>query len=284
MSETNPTRGIISLENWVTDRASAILSVTSAKNLFPKGNLRNAHRSQVWRSTSATVAQEIDIQLDQARLPTVFGLVNCNLDVSQSVTLTQASDSGFTGSVATWTLTTPTVAQTNRRTLRWYLGAADTGTAAARQFWRITLPANGSKDSDGDGTDDAYLELGVPYLGEWSELSLQPGLDRRIIDPSIVVEGDGGAKFADVRTTYHEVSAQSRAMTAANALAMMADMDQAGIVRHLMLDIWAKTTDDAERVNGTYYGTLGRRGDVARFQRAIELRDNLAFSFVEARA
>ena len=253
---------------------SGIVSVTSEKNLFRKERLADPKRGRPWRSTSDD-QQEIVLQVGTADLPQVFALIGSNLNSGETVRLTQADDADFLTNVAYWDFTT--YAQSHRKVLRWYPGAADSGTAANRLYWKVTLPNNGSAST-------SYHELGGIWLGDYTSLPIDLGLEREVIDPSEVPESDAGAEYPDVRPTFHELRGSSSYVPESDSFDIMDQVDAAGRVRHVLLDLWAFTSTDSVRANGTYYGKLGRGDSVMDFVRELQVRDNLDYSFHESRA
>lgn len=202
-----------------------------------------------------------------------------------SVMLELASDSAFTSSPLRWVF--QSYAQTARGVMRWYLDdpALNTPALSARSFWRLTIPASASLDTDGDGVADTYYELGVPWLGTYVELPIDFGMSIEATDRSLVVVSDAGARVADILPTFHTIEAEATAMEEASTYALLALLDEAGVTRHCLLDVWAPTTDATKRAMGCYYGHLGGDNDTAvKLTRSFVGRDDVAISFVEARA
>lgn len=256
----------------IDDAAGSVISVTSEKNAWRKVNLSDAHRSKRWRSTSDG-EQKIVCKLPTGTLPTLFLLGDSNLDAAEAVTLKQASDEAITADVATWNLTSYT--QSKRAIMRWYLGAADSGTAdSANAYWEITLPNNGSASTD-------YHQLGLVWFGIQTELAMA-SIGRAIMDPSLVAMSDGGARYPDVRPTYHETAIDSEGMPEADTFALMDIFDTIGSTRHIVLDLWAASSDDTKKANGCYYGTLA--DEVAGIERGTPLYDDVSIQLIEARA
>lgn len=275
MAESLPSQAILSTVNMVVDQSASIVSVTSEKNLFRKERIRDARRTATWRSTSDG-AQSIVVKLQTADKPQVVSLVNCNVSSGETITLKSADDESIATNVATWNLST--YAQSRRKTLRWYLGTADANpeNEADRLYWEFTLPNNGS-----DSTE--YYELGLIWMGDYTAFNLG-SVGRSINDPSEIAVSDGGARYPDVRDTSHELDVDTPAHPEADAFSIADELDLAGATRHVLLDLWAPTSTDANRANGTYYGTFDE--DVLRMDRSADnsLREDLGFSFVEARA
>lgn len=211
-----------------------------------------------------------------------------------------AASSAFGAGGSRWAV--QSYAQTGRRVLRWYTRAPDSvvpqATADLRadphpiydlvfrtSFWRLTLPAGGVLDSDGDGMVDTYHEIGVIWFGNYTELPIEFGVSVEVNDPSMVSESDAGARFIDRLPTFHEINADSEANLEAVSYALLAEVDAAGTSRHVVLDLWAPSTSLPVKSQGCYYGLLGKgKGTAAKIARKITGRDNVSFSFAEARA
>lgn len=212
------------------------------------------------------------------------------------------STSAF-GSLGTrWALQSYT--QTGRRVQCWYTRAPDSfvpaATAANRanpdpildivfgtSFWRLTLPTAQVLDSDGDGTVDTYHELGNVWIGNYTELPIDFDFDIQVQDPSLATMSDAGARFVDRLRTFHEVSVKSSSNLESVSYPLLSALDDAGTSRHVLLDVWAPQQASAAlaRRMGCYYGFLGGgRGNTAKLIRRLAGRDDVAFTFTEARA
>lgn len=293
MALVTPTRAQIAFINYFTDYpASAMISATSEQSQWRKENLIKAMRSKRWRSTSAA-AQSLYFQLGAGIVgnPGVFALIDSNLRSGQAITLEMSDEStvssGGTG-YAKWNLTS--YAQSRRKVMRFYLGAPDTVGAngsASRSFVKITLAANGTGDSDLDGVNDAYHELGLPFICAAADVVgflLDLGLSRKVIDPSIVAETDSGARYVDPKPTYHQVEMDTSYMPEASSKALMALVDEVGVKRHVLADIWAPRSDTTLISQGAYYGNLSDSDDVISFEASLNGYDDTGFRFIEARA
>jgi hypothetical protein len=282
--ESLPTRAVLATVNAV-DQTASVISATSEASLLKKERILDPLRSVTWWSTSSTIAQKIAVQIaDPFAVPALFGLVNCNVAGGQTVKLEGATESSFDTAHANyvrWDFTTYTQNRF-RRVHRAYPGtpsAPASPSSAVREFWQLTLPANGTQD----GAD--HYELGVLFLApSIISVRLAPDLQRTIVDPSIVPASDAGAPFPDRRRRYHELSLGSQGLTQAESRAMIEAVEENGVSVHAMLDLWGQATDDAKKAEGTYYGTLGRRDEVASFTRRIPVRDAFSMRFSEARA
>lgn len=285
-----PKYATITTENLINDLGGTILSVTSQASLFPKERLLDPRRSVTWRSTSAG-AQQIVGQFASSSLPAIFALINSNLASGQTVTLELASNQAISSNVLTWNFTTyaqdwDPIYLRGRHTLRWYLGIPDSGgTASDRPFFRITLPASGTIDSDGDGVADSYHELGVIYLGMFSLIPNSLGRRIRVIDPSRIALSDGGARFPDVRPPFHEIDMEAPLLTHSSSMALRQMIEAAGSHRHVLYDEWARSSDPSDKAKGCRYGFLGGGRDVAgTFTRRWQTFDTADLVFVEATA
>lgn len=281
MPESRPARGIISTENLIADKAATIVSATSEKNLLRKERLRDPRRGRRWRSTS-DAQQKVVVKLEVADLPQVIALMDCNAASGQTITVKSATDEAISANVSQWDFTS--YVQTRRKVLAWYPGAEDSGVSAAdRLYWEFTFPASGTLDSNGDGTNDDFWEVGNIWVGDVQTISMAR-ISTDVIDPSEVAVSDAGARFPDPRDTYHEKRITSDGIPEADVFTLLDDLDEAGIVRHVFLDKFAASTDATKKAKGAYYGTLGRGDGVAGFDRGLPQHEDLTLSFAEARA
>lgn len=211
----------------------------------------------------------------------VVALIDSNIAGGTVVVFEQASNSTFGADYALWVVTA--YAQSGRRVMRWYLGSWGAG-STAQQFFRITISANGTLDSDGDGVKDSQYVLGNLWIGTYRLLPMSFGLTRKIMDPSLVSKPDSGAVYADVRRKYHQIGVDSDYMDAATAYSLQDELDVAGSTRHVLMDLWPNDPSAVAKANGCYYGTLGAGKNVASLKRAIAGYDNVDFDFAEARS
>ncbi len=289
MPESLPSRATISVENKLIDvSGGVVLSATSEAPLLPKERLLDPHRSRLTRTASASVQQQWAFQFPApvSRTNLLIALINSNLDDTATVRVEMSTLPSFPNTTDTFYWDFTTYAQGRRRVLRWYPGAKDGGSGTdtvARSFARITFPASHSLDSDGDGTDDPYYQLGVPWFGTYLELPFDPGMERKVQDPSQIARSAGGALFAQRRRPFHQIAMESSAMPEAESQALIAAIEGAGLSRHIMVDLWASSSDAAKKADGCYYATLAD-DTIQRIRRRIELRDNLSHEFIEARA
>lgn len=292
MAESLPQFATLATRNYIVDDGGQILAVTSQQSLFPKENLLSPLRSKRLRTTTASVAQKIDVSLvTPVVFPGICALVDSNLDDNETVSIEGATETTFnTGHAdyAKWNFTTyqqdwTPKTRTGRRVLRWYPGSADVAGAnvfALRPFWRLTLPANGTIDSDGDGVADTYYELGVWFLGAYQRLPINVGFDRGLSDPSVNAESDGGAIYPDRRPTFHELSSDAPLLDDASSISMLRALDDAGETRHCIQDLWGWATAENKKADSCYYGHVTK----VKQARFVQMYDRLSHVFVEARA
>lgn len=290
--ESLPQYATLTTRNLIVDEPAIILSVTSQQSLFPKENLLSPLWSKGVRSTSASVQWQLVGQFKTPSLPTILALKGTNLASGKAVTWELADDQGMTTNKQTWNLTTYAQdwnpkTRTGRAVLKWYPGTPDAGGAAAvRSFFRLTIAANATIDSNGDGVADSYIEIGTLFAGIALRLPINPGLDQESDDPSGGSESDGGASFPDRRPTYARLSSEAPLLDDASSETMAAAFDDAGTSRHVLLDKWGWATDPTKKARSCIYGHLGNKlgGTVGTFTRYVQMFDRLRHEFREARA
>lgn len=271
-----PKYGAMGFDNLVRLGKAEIVSASGAKPLFPASRLLDPHWSIDWRTIVANVQQSVKIRLMEEALPTQVGLINCNIAAGQFATLVGADNEAMTTNAQAWVLTA--YAQTQRRTLRWYLGNADLppGAGLPHLYWQWIFPANGS-------TSDHY-RVGNIWMSTYLDLVVGEDYDVTPTDPSAESVSDGGLSFFDVRDTFHQTSGSAPLMTVAEARAFRQKMDSLGRTNYVLLDYWARSSDDALKADGCYYGLLGRRGgEIANFRRVLPVRETMRYEFNEAR-
>lgn len=276
MAEVVPARATISFINFVREGFADILTGTSAaRSLFEASRLLNPDRTIGYRTLTDTSPIGIKLKFKEDVLPSVISLISCNLNAGVSPALMAASDEAFTTDLTIWALSN-TYAQSRRQILRWYLGAADFGTAAARKYWRLVIPAL--------STIHGHLRLGNIWMGEYTEFPYDIGLRVRQIDPSRVTELPSGSRFADRSTPYHTISIGSSFMPRDEALAMREQMEARGVVDPVLIDLGASATDPVVKAAQCYYGYLGDRDAIADFEHEHQIRQSISWEFVEQRA
>lgn len=275
MAESLPKYGAIAFGNLVREGEAEIVSASGSKPLFPPQRLLKPQWSHDWRSRVSNVAQNVKLRLKREALPRVVGLVNCNVLPGQFVVLVGADNEGMTLNAQAWAF--GTYAQTARRTLRWYLGAADLppGAALAHAYWQWILPANGAADD--------HYRCGVIWMSDYYDLVVDEGYEVTPVDTSRESVSDAGLSFFDVRSPSHRAAATSSFMTAAEGRAFRQSMDRLGRANYVLLDFWARSGDAARKADATYYGIIGRLdGAVANFRRQLQVRESMSFEFAEA--
>ncbi len=292
MAESLPQYATLTTRNFLVDDGAIILSVTSQQSLFPKENLLSPLWSRPLRSLSSSVQWQLIGQFKTPTLPTILALKGSNLASGKAVTWELADDQGMTTNKQTWNLTTyaqdwTPKTRTGRAILKWYPGTPDSGgSAAARSFFRLTIAANATIDSDGDGVADPYIHLGVLFLGSYFRLPINLGLEREPDDPSGGSVSDGGAEFPDRRPTRLRLSSEAPLLNDASSVALLSAVQDAGTTRHCLLDQWPWATDPAKKAESAVYGQLGRSmGDSpGKFTRFVQMFDRFSHDFREARA
>lgn len=276
--------GTVTLDTSLQQVAFSVKGIMNAGSdgtNIARGYLSELFVSSSALSVSATKALEDHLASKWATSHTYSSLI-----------LETCSDSTFSSALTKrWTL--QSYSQSDRRTLRWYLGAPDnvshetaqawTGGVSA-SYWRLKFPANGVLDSNGDGVIDSYVQIGCVWLGDYTQMPIDFGMTITIRDASLVSESDAGATFVDSRKRFHEITTTSTAMEESVTKTLIRSIESAGVARHCIFDLWATASDDTLRANGCYYGRLGGSDQVASLSRNIAQRDDVSFSFLEARA
>lgn len=293
MAEALPQFATLTTRNLIVDDPAIILSVTSQQSLFPKENLYSPLWSKPFRSASSSVQWQLVGQFKQPSLPTIVAIKGSNLASGKAVTWEIADDQVMTTNKQTWNFTTYAQdwnpkTRTGRAVLRWYPGTPDAGGSGItpRSFFRLTIAANATIDSDGDGVADPYIHIGALYLGNYVRLPVTLGLEREIDDPSGGSVSDGGAEFPDRRPTRIRLSSEAPLMDDTSSVAMLSAVQDAGTTRHCLLDQWGWATTTSKKAESCIYGFLGSgMGDTAgKFTRYVKLFDRFSHDFREARA
>lgn len=195
--ESLPESASISLENWVVS-IGTIISQSSQEDLYRASNLTLHDRTERWWTEDSTSDGVVAADFGTPKLPKFFGLGDSNLNAGETVKLTGSDNSLFngTGNDLVWTFDTWEQSLIGRM-LRWHMGDPDSGTAAARPFWELILPAN--------GTSDANHKLGTWWLGEKEDFLIEPGARFRSIKPP---RRPDGSRFFVHREIGVEVSSR----------------------------------------------------------------------------
>lgn len=266
--EVLPDSAAISFTNWIMD--ATIVSKSDEVALYEVARLLNPLRSERWRDDNIGSVAYVVFDLGEAKLPTEFALIDYNGDAGESVIFTGAESSDMATDPLVWTFTT--YAQSPlARTLRWYGGQPDTGTAEAKRYWKVALPAN--------GTPDAYHELGLPWLGEWSGYRA-PEMSMGSEDPSGRSFSRGGALRADMLRAIRGFDFSFYALGDWVVFHTLKEtLEQLG-PKHFLIDLHASTTDTDLKKFGCQYGYID--GSIEAELASAE-ESKLSFRFVEAR-
>lgn len=262
-TESLPESASISFENWVQSLGT-IYSQSSQEDLYPASNLTLFDRTARWWTVNATDNGIAWVDLGTAKLPTLLALIDSNLDSGETVTLKGADDSNITTNVLTWTFTTWEQSDIGK-TLRWYMGDPDSGSAAARRYWQLILPAN--------GTSDSQHQLGGWWLGEHEDFQLAPGWDFRSVNPPRRVNRYLVHREVNLETTSRLVWTDFYPLL--EKFEKIADSQQ----KHCFLDLHGNTTDDAIKKISGHYGIV-EGGSVRGVSQHADNSD-LAWTFQE---
>ena len=267
-TEILPASGTISTANLCSAAGASVLAATSQRTFYPKENLITPRRSELWRAVG-TGAQSLDFDLGSAQLPAIFALIDSNLGSGKTVVIQGSDVSGFsTGE--TYTFTTWSYAQGAGRTLRLYRGGPDSGSATARRYWRVTLPASGTTEAD--------HALGLVWMGAMTALEIDLGLSRKLVDRSQITRLQGGAVWADKLRVAQDIDLSVNYMTRAANHALVDSLASVGASSPVLLDIFGATTDPVDKAAGCLYGYLDQGGISAAYRFASTTDLKLAFT------
>ena len=281
-TEVKPTTGTIWLKNLVMEKGVSVGAATTQQLYSPASYLLNPLRTRRWRSTGLATAS-VDIDLGASYTPGAaagircFGLVDCN--VFPGLTVALKSIDGIGGSVvSTWSYTTYTRARVNQ-TMRWYVGNHDGGAAgAASRYWRVELPTAFAIGGDDPDELDLFLQIGVVWLGDYTEIGYDLGTRIRAKDLSEESESREGDKYHDRLGVIHMVDLSVPLLEAATLYPVLKEgLDRAGATGRVMLDLHAISTTDHERAHGCFYGRVLNSGQNLKFS----LHGDLAIDFEE---
>ena len=249
MAESLPNSGAIAFDNFTTSQnwSATISSVTTEETFYDADNLLNPARTKRWRSTSDGSTDVVYYFDGETVDPTFFAIIDSNLADDKTITLTGASDSGFTTSVVSWTLTTHQQSDLNK-VIRWYLGTPDSGSAGARAYWKVNFPSY--------TTTEGYHTAGVIWLGTYRAIS-PSSVSIQSVHHSKRSVAYGGTIYSDRRQTSRRISFRSELMTFSDAYNLKDDLDLQSD-DPVLLDLHGTATTDAlESVSG-YYGRVAQ--------------------------
>lgn len=269
-----PTHGAVWLDNWIL--GSTIASVTSQHENYPARMLLTPHRSDSWRSLSATVPTGVVFDFGERRLPTAFALIEANFTGGAEIRLRASADATQSVDEVIWDL--PLYAPDPvGQVVRWYLGTPTSGTARPRRFWSLRWRPNnvGSYFTAGD-----FFELAVPWLGEYVPIIPASGTRIRTRNPTPRTRSYGRAMWSDPLPPGREAEVMVVANEVDDLETLAALIDAQG-TRHALLDLHAYSADPVLARGGCVYGTFP--DDAC--ERGIETYgddDKLTFAFDEA--
>lgn len=255
-TEASPSTSIISLSSYTTAAAARIISATSAANSYSYQNLRTPIRSSTWRSTTTLTDQTIAFDLGSAVQPTVFALINNNLVSTGSgttlqVVLQSSTAADFGTSLRTYTYTIYEQSS-SMKVLRFYVGNPDSSSAVSSQYWRVTFNAGSA------GTNVTYFECGLIWLGTYTTMSFDPGLNITSEDLSQSGSSLNGSVYFDRIRTVKSADLNSTNIANASALSIKEALDVVGSSRYVFVDTYAHLSNVSQKSHGAYYGLLDK--------------------------
>jgi hypothetical protein len=263
-----PERGALWLENWVLDATIAGYSGQHAN--YPAKNLLTPHRSDSWRSASASGDQQVVFDLGSAKFPTAFALTDINFDAGATIVLSGADNAGFSGG-ARWDF--PLYEQDpTGKVVRWYPNPNDatSGTEIPYRFWRVLIPT---------GTLAIPYEIGNVWLGEYTPIRPWAGTRIRTRNPSTRTRSYGRAMWTDPLPSHREVEVPIGGLTMEEAYEFEALVRAQGS-RHAILDLHAYSTDAVMKRGGCMYGYFA--DDPIDVDIDSPENNSVSFSFEEA--
>lgn len=267
--ESKPASAALGNTNFL--RTATIASKTSEATNYPARYLLSDHRTRRWRSTSSATAQQVVFDLGSARLPTMLALIDYN-GTTGTITLESSSNSSFSANLQTYSFAT--LAQSaNAKTICFYPAVDNWNQPpVARQFWRLTLPAN--------ATADAYHELGGVWLGTYEPFDYVSGLSVDVKDDSPVAESRSGARYVDQFRPSASLSFSVEYLSLASAQSLR---DRLLGLRQdpVIVDVHAVSTASGLYPYGRFYGYLDPSGISADLQGGNN--NTVSLSFVESR-
>jgi|GEM_PF-4632882 len=267
--ESKPASAALGNTNFL--RTATIASKTSEATNYPARYLLSDHRTRRWRSTGSGTAQSIVFDLGSDRLPTMLALIDYN-GTTGNIVLESSSNSSFSADLQTYTFWTGSQSA-NAKTICFYPAVDNWNQPpVARQFWRLTLPAN--------ATADAYHELGGVWLGTYEPFDYVSGLSVDVKDDSPVAESRSGARYVDQFRPSASLSFSVEYLSLASAQSLR---DRLLGLRQdpVIVDVHAVSTATGLYPYGRFYGYLDPSGISADLQGGNN--NTVSLSFVESR-
>ncbi len=174
--------------NNLIDAAGVAITASSYHAAFPPANIAQEHRSNPWRTGTATAAESVVIDLGSAQAVTTVILLDHTLTAGDTLIKLEAHTSNTWGAPAFST------------SLTW---AADLISKVFSQesyrWWRISF----TKSAAGQTRD-----IGRVFLGTYYQSTDQPdydGFKRKRVDPSATIRTVGQQTYADQRSKYRNI-------------------------------------------------------------------------------
>lgn len=242
--------------------AATVLAASSSVSALPVTASKNPDRSFVWRSSTGTGVQTIDIDLGTVLAVTACALANVRVLGSGVVELYQRGDAAAAGA----------------STLVATFGAQDRDTRAAivtfasqsHRHWQLKW-TNPTAASD-------YAELGYAFIGTYYEppVNVMVPIPQSRVDPSLESVSSGGQKSYALRTAYIVGSLKWDAVLAAQLTALRTMFDAIGVRTpiFILLDASLTWTLWFARLTGPLAwehepgGAISRYGAVISFEEA----------------
>lgn len=169
--------------------AATVLVASSAVSALPVAASQNQDRSYVWRSTTDTIVQTIDIDLGSVLAVSAVALANVALLGTGVVELYERGDAGAAGA-ATLVATLPAANAYTRTTFAFFA-------SQSHRHWQLKW-TNPTAASD-------YAELGYAFLGVEVEPAVNVIVPAALArqDPAVAGASVDGQKTFATRTKYY---------------------------------------------------------------------------------
>lgn len=175
--------------------------------------------------------------------------------------------------------------QSDNRILHYYIGNDDNGTACgASRYWRISLSKEISAyRPEIDGIDD-FHEIGVIWLGKFTEVDIGEDLREVVVDPSRKSYSVNRSEYTDQKITYSEIDLKLPVVTIDKLFSIKSELDEIGNHTFGLLDIFAASTDAVKQKNGIFYGTFAEeRGGGADLEHDQNTWGKISIDFREVK-
>jgi hypothetical protein len=178
----------------------AVTATSTAGALYAAANLQRDVLAKKWKSGATLATETITLDLGAALPVTAFALWGHNITEDDTLTLTYASDSGFTAD-------TGTISVTWRE---WYL--LEFFASITRRYWKLDI----LKDASSDIKYAGRLMVGTHY--ELSSSLRSPGdtsgISKAAAGKTVVTEG--GQSYSDISVGLEQLGGDIVGLTAAD--------------------------------------------------------------------